>query len=229
MADDLPKPSPQPVLPLLTYATPGDETLPDEIPAAEKLISQGKGVAAIASFFRSPQEATLYFARSWSHRYSRRGVPSGRPCVVCGCEAQEWLNVSWGVQLSGYRFGLERTFNSSCETAHPICRRCHQETTTPWRWSTFMPFFAVAAWLPFVVAMLTVFLVSSKWLSRRYDFGDATCPAFIFALLGTSIALVLWRFARRFEVPVAICELEQPGLSVRQIWPHEIAETVDGL
>lgn len=110
--------------PVLSYATPAADGLPEWHPEAEALIDQRAPLRKLRKYFRRGEDVAHYFAKSMERRYAPQNA--GQICIGCGQPATQWWVVcfwtaSGPLKRTEFAFGEPEV---SFRTCHAICETC---------------------------------------------------------------------------------------------------------
>jgi hypothetical protein len=192
--------------PVLGYATPEADGLPDWVPEAEEQIERGRSPNAIRRYFPSSKQAVRYFAKSMARRYGPEAM--GSACLGCGTDGQLYaIQLQW-LATADLRF-LEFQVSGSNPTAeiktiHPVCERClgewHHSITRynrPVRWLSWGYFAALALFALFFVGPAIPMLRSYVGgPSRPFRLLWLAPLAMVTVLRQTFVVLWRWRLPR---------------------------------
>jgi hypothetical protein len=121
-------PSPQPVVPVLGYATFDADGLPDWVTDAEAAIDARARPTNIRRYFANADQAGKYFAKSMRRRCAINRL--GDTCVVCGNTCTTAARIDWLIDmpLKAMEFKLSnKTPQYRFSTHHTMCRACSQQ------------------------------------------------------------------------------------------------------
>ncbi len=221
--DQSPTSDPAPAQPVLSYATPEADGLPEWHPEAEALIDQRAPLRRLRGCFVKSEDAVRYFAKSMEQRYSPQNA--GTTCIACGGPAREWWVVCIWTATGHYRtltFHLGSEPTAQFRTCHAICDACRRRwLTRPW----LNGFLRVCRWSGWLAVAAFAVIILSDFLPQNLNM------PLILGSLGLIAASYLLQFAGRiifgFLKPRAMRKLvprRRVSLTEAAPWPQNPGE-----
>ena len=202
---------PVPARPVLSYATPQADGLPDWHGEAEHMIRLGKSPNDLRRYFDKTEHAVRYFVKSVRRRFS--AAQAGNRCIACGAEANTfWVVCTWQVEarVRAFEFSVSQsTIRREVATCHAVCDRCARRwLVRPWmdrvlvvgHWARW------AAWVAIGVLVVSVLSVPPFHMQMVDEVLWCIALAFVIQM----IAAITWRW----RVPGAVRRL-MPRSGVR--------------
>lgn len=163
----MPKPY-QPPPPVIDYATPSADRVPELVPEVEHLIDGRAPIDRLRKFFSSSGQALAYFTRSMKRRYSVAKL--NLTCVGCGHHPVDtYAYVRWVARATPNTLELRLgTATEMIETAHSLCPDCLKSIRNRIAVPRLVGCMAAAS-LTVTFLLLVAYLMARRQWFERFD------------------------------------------------------------